>query len=658
METLEYGYMKTVDIKPSTSDQAVSDDDADSADSAPDEAEQEPASPVKNEVSFTLLGFDGCPIARLVCRIKLDDTQYQRTTDADGALAPIEQKPGSTLSFNVRRDNDTYKEIANLETEPGQMNLTFVSPSFVVESKTEEHTGAPGNAETSIPKPDPIVAPETPAPVASTQPDDTAQPKPQGETPATAAHASAKDVPSKVVGKPSIKPTQAKAPRPQTSAAPAPAPKPAPGRDKNGNPLAVVTSKAGDWWGRWRMPTFNLWSWSDFSGGKKSSTALTRTVPSATAPKPNKSQLERLNTLLEIATEHTEWTITEGTAQAAAAMVNKKFQRHGDTKEKERPKGWCAKYVKIALTQAAITPMDPKGLLQFESGSEGGPALVKAGWTDITQSLPDARWAAPGDVVVYRWSDTAMQRRRESARWGGSKKTPNMALKNHGHIDIRSYDAYISDFIPSTNQPTWSDYTNIHIYRSPYYDPLPELRMRAFLRCLRDYEGQEEADDAKRYNLLYAALPGQKERRFSGFDTHPWSKIEKSQRPASTAAGAYQITVETWQERVFGISAKEQFVARQQDFFLGKGEANFTPAMQDRVAVAIIARLNTNPLADIRKGMLEDAVQKLCGKWTSLPGAKQNAHRKLPDGRAMNMAYFTELFNKYLNEFITKSDLK
>jgi len=655
METLEYGYMKTVDMKPANSDQSVSNDHADSE---PAEAAQKSASPVKHEISYTLLGFDGCPISGLVCRIKLNDTQYQLTTDADGALAPIEQKPGSTLSFNVRRDNDTYKEIASLKTESGQMHLTFVSPSFVVESKTEEHIGAPGNAETSIPKPDPIAATETPAPVASTKPDDAAQPKPQGETLATTPAASAKDVPSKVVGKPSIKPTQAKAPRPQTSAAATPAPKPAPGRDENGNPLAVVTSKARDWWGRWRMPTFSLWSWSDFSGGEKSSTALTRTVTSATAPKPNKSQLERLNTLLEIATEHTEWTITEGTAEAAAAMVNKKFQRHGESKPKSTALGWCAKYVKIALTQAGITPMDPKGLLQFESGSEGGPALVKAGWTDITQSLPDARWAAPGDVVVYQWSDTAMQSRREKPRWGGSKKAPNMALKNHGHIDIRSYDAYISDFIPSTNQPTWCDYTNIHIYRSPYYDPLPELRMRAFLRCLRDYEGQEEADDAKRYNLLNTALPGQKERRFSGFDAHPWSKVDKSQWPASTAAGAYQILANTWKERVFGLDAKNAFNARQQDFFLGKSEAGFTPAMQDRVAVAVIARMGTNPLADIRKGKHEDAIKKLGSTWSSLPGAKQNASRKLPGGRAMDMAYFTEIFNKYLNEFITQSGLK
>jgi muramidase (phage lysozyme) len=182
--------------------------------------------------------------------------------------------------------------------------------------------------------------------------------------------------------------------------------------------------------------------------------------------------------------------------------------------------------------------------------------------------------------------------------------------------------------------------------------------MRTFLRCLRDYEGQEEADDAKRYNLLNTALPGQKERRFSGFDTHPWSKIDKSQWPNSTAAGAYQILANTWKERVFGLDSKNSFNERQQDLFLGKSEPSFTPAIQDRVAVAVIARVNTNPLADIRNGKHEDTVKKLGSTWSSLPGAKQNTSRKSADGRAMDMVYFAEIFNKYLNEFIAKSDLK
>lgn len=662
METLDYGYMKTVDTPPTDTTTEPPIDDAE--DMSGEGTPQAPA-PVKHEVSFTLLGFDGNPIVGLVCRIKIDDAQYQRTTDTDGMLAAIEHVPGSTLSFNVRRDNDTYKEIAILETEAGQANYTFVSPSFVVESNTEEHAGAPGAAQGNIPKPDPAVV--ATAPPAETKAAPTAAPQPPAPTPASAPAPASKaestprkDANSKVVGKPSVTPTTKKAPRPQTNAAPVPPSKPAPGRDENGNPLAVIPSKARDWWGRWRMPTFSLWSWSDFSGGNKDSTAFNRTVASSAAPMPNKSQLERLNTLLEIATEHTEWVITEGTtaAAAAAAMVNKKFKQHGEGKKKNDAKGWCAKYVKIALTQAGITPMDPKGLVQFESGSEGGPALEKAGWIEITDSLPDARWAAPGDVVVYKWSEDTLQSRRESVRWGGSKKKPNMDLKNHGHIDIRSYGSYISDFIPKSNQPAWCDYTNIRVYRSPYYDPLPELRIRAFLRCLRDYEGQEESDDAKRYTLLNTTLPGQKERRFSGFDTHPWSKIDKSQWPTSTAAGAYQIVVTTWKERVFGLDTKNAFNARQQDFFLNKGEASFTPAMQDRVAVAIIARMSSNPLGDIRNGKHEDAAKKLSGTWTSLPGGKENAHRKVPGGRAMDMAYFTEIYNKYLNELIAKIGLK
>lgn len=705
METIEqYGYMKTAD-EDNQSDPAT---ELDTEEKGTQNAAQD-TQPPKHLVDFTLLGFDGLAIEGLVCRIKMGELQRQYTTDADGRVPPTEVEPGQPMVVSVRRDNDTYKDIAELESEPGHVHYSFVSPALVVESKTEEHKGQPGTAQSNIPQPD-AAATNNNAAAGAQATNDTAAPSSttdatykvqSGDTlgkiaasykitlaelksangltsdsiqidqvlkiPATATGSA----PAKKYPPPAVAPA---APASASNPTPTPPKSVTPGRDENGNPLAVVVTKVRDWWGNWRMPTFSLWSHSNFNGGAGAAGALSQTAPQSAKEEADK--LAMVNRLLELAKTHTTWTITEASAAAALSMHKVDevltYERKGTTnKPTSTSAGLCARYVIIALTEAEITGRTATtGLLQFGSGSEGGPPLENAGWENVTDQLPDPRWAAPGDVIVYQWSETAMQSRRKMPRWDGSPQAPNMSLFNHGHIDIRSYDAYISDHIPTTNQPRWCDYTNIKIYRSKYHDPLPELRMRAFLRCIREFECQEEPDDSKRYNMLNTALPNQKERRFSGFATHPWAKVEKAQHTMEkvingkkittnvTASGAYQIQFATWQERVLGISGGDQYVALQQDLFLGNNEASFTADIQDRIAIAIIARAKENPLADIRKGLLEDASKKLRGIWSSLPGAKENEARKLADGRAMDNAYLTEIFNKYLNELIAKKAKK
>lgn len=621
-------------------------DDTEFNDATAIEEPQQAESPAKHLVDFMLCGLDGAPIDGLKCRINVGKKTYNLVTDGDGKIPALEHQPGDQINFSVMRDNGIYKKIGQAITEAGESNYTLISPAFVVETKTEVHNGAPGEAEQKIPKPDPTPAKtgaqtEQPAPTKATMP-----PAP-----------TVKEGRAKMAAKPSIEPTTKAAPNPKISGTTSAKPVPTEGRDINGNPLAIVTKKTRDWWDRWRMPTLNLWSLSDFSEPKKGDN-LSRNIPAGTAPAPNKSQLERLNLLLKIAKEHTEWVIEEGTAAAVASMVKGTFKQLGKTKGSSIPMGWCAKYVKIALTEAAITPNTATGLLQFESASAGGAALLKAGFRDVTSELPDARWAAPGDVVVYRWSASAWDARKTSTRWGGSKKKPNPNVPNHGHIDIRSYENYISDYMPARRHPTWAEYSDIHIYRSAYYDPLPELRMRAFLHCIRDYECQAEKDDAKRYDLLNTALPDSKTRSFTFYQNHPWASVDKSKWPTSTAAGAYQITCTTWLGLTQGIGRGGVIDLRSQDFFLDKNIEKFSPGLQDRMAVALIDRKETAPLSDIRKGKIEDAIPKLRNEWTSLPGAKENAKRRTPDGKPMDMAYFISLFDQHLNELIKNKSWK
>lgn len=592
-------------------------------------------SPENHIVDFKLCGLDGAPIEGLKCRINVGEKIYNYETDADGKIPEMTHQPGDAIEFSVVRDNGTYKTIAQTITDAGKSNYTLISPAFVVEANTEENSGAPGEAEKNIPKPVPFQVAATSTAVAEN--------KEEGR--------------AKVEAKPAIEPTAKVAPRPKISGNTVNKPKPATGRDTDGKPLAVVTKKTEDWWGRWRMPTLNLWSVADFFNYFKKGDNLTRNVASGSAPAPSKSQLERLNLLLQIAEEHVTWKIEDDTATVVARMVRGTF-KNPETKEPTKAMGWCAKYVKIALTQAGITPNTATGLLQFDSGSGGGVALLKAGFKDITKELPDARWAAPGDVVVYRWSDRAWENRKTSPRWGGSKKKPNPNVPNHGHIDIRSHENYISDYMPSRRHPTWSDYTDIHIYRSAYYDPLPELRMKAFLRCIRDYECQAEKDDAKRYNMLNTALPDSKSPSFSDYQTHPWFIIEKAKWPKSTAAGAYQITCTTWLGLTKGLGKGGVVNEKIQDFFFEIGDKTFSPEVQDRMAVALIDSRKNDPLGDIRKGKFEDAIPKLIDEWTSLPGAKENATRRTADGKPMDMAHFRFLYERHLDELLKKKGWK
>ena len=148
-----------------------------------------------------------------------------------------------------------------------------------------------------------------------------------------------------------------------------------------------------------------------------------------------------------------------------------------------------------------------------------GPALEEAGFQNVTNQLPDARWAAPGDVIVYK---------RTAA--------PNDA----GHIDIRTYDGYLSDFL-GLYLPV-RQFTVTGIYRK-HSDLVPEKRMRAFLMVIASREA-EQIFVADGYEEAYRTLPGNKKEKFNSYNTHPFDGKPKPK--SGSASGAYGITENTW----------------------------------------------------------------------------------------------------------------
>jgi muramidase (phage lysozyme) len=611
---------------------------------------------------LNFLDFIGEPIEGLTCRVTLtlEDGGQQvlsGTTDAEGYVPPMENLPiGSTAMIEVKNDAGQYRPVGDVFIDFPAITSTAISPKVKIELLPMQlHEGEPGTIEDEIPDiacdPDVIVL----------DPGQLSVPPPAVASPAAPAAPNAKPRVRNlshnvgVSSKPILKQ----------------------GRDKNGKPMTVVLFNKGDWYEKAgagvRAGIHWLWSWADFTPERKGMPTRARLALKNPPPAP-----EAVKELIRVAEQNTKLRINESPTSALTKRVNGKVDpsldqkssntapskkadvkpgsagldqkpaqtepskkegfpfdpsRYGD-KPTDKPTGLCARYVNIALAEANIS----NGVMDLHYASLAGPQLLALGFREVTDEVPDGRWAAAGDVIVYQWSDKA---------WEEEKKTKGISkLPNYGHIDIRSYDSYISDYIPKANHPNWQRYADIKIYRK-VYDLMPTLRMKAFLHCLREYECQAERDDAKRYQMLNTPLPNG-EKRFTNFSKHPWYGMT-NQLPShgSGAAGAYQIIPKTWNAILFDPQTFR--------IVLKSGELLFDQKMQDRIAVAILE--SRKALASIRTGDIAKAIQLLQTEWTSLPGAKENVKRKTADGKPMDMNYFTALFNTYLNEEMKKENL-
>lgn len=128
---------------------------------------------------------------------------------------------------------------------------------------------------------------------------------------------------------------------------------------------------------------------------------------------------------------------------------------------------------------------------------------------------------------------------------------------------------------------------------------LDDANMRAFLRMIRMGEGTSDPDGYRRM------FGGQ---LFDSFRDHPrqlHTEHTKHGPLSSTAAGAYQFLMRTWDELV-----------RHYHF------EDFSPTNQDEGAVALIDRRGA--VGDVIGGRLDAAIRKCAAEWASLPGANYN----------------------------------
>lgn len=53
-----------------------------------------------------------------------------------------------------------------------------------------------------------------------------------------------------------------------------------------------------------------------------------------------------------------------------------------------------------------------------EAASEAGPELLSRGFNDVTDLVPDPRWAAAGDVIVYEGTPKTLEDERRLEAFG------------------------------------------------------------------------------------------------------------------------------------------------------------------------------------------------------------------------------------------------
>lgn len=649
--------------------------------------------PAENTIKFNqqIIDFAGDPIAGLRYRVIVGNAEYSGITDEKGLCQEISDLlPLEPLEILVCKANGDWSSKYRGFTQWTDMNVCAVSPHIKVPLTTDLHEGEPAATQAQPPAP-PAAAP---APAAAEVP---SKPKPAAQPAPTAP------------GKGEIEANGKGASKETTEC-----------RNANGHPTVTLKDKVKDWAKRHRIPTFGIWSWDDFKpdakgctnpaakdkspadtppAGKTSSPGSSQAPSSKSAGmtnKPGTTQApvnkvgsadqpapKQVTELIKVMEEQVGWEWKKmfeddkiNSFGIKAGILNGTFKpRTGKTVTKYNER--CYPSVKIGLWRAGLV----NGFRDDIPAKGAGPWLEGQGFKEISKTIPDARWALPGDVIVYRYpeakeaanirkyekaikkyeidkADYVLQRAafdKELSAWqgdmerrklekeaakknkrkyegGADPKKPTLRAEpkpaddhNYGHIDVRSYDGYLSDFRKST-LPNTDGFVVIGIYRK-VFDPMPDLRLRAFLKVLREWECHGESDDSKRYYML----PGKG--TFSDTSRHPF---EGKETKNGTPSGAYQIILKNYVNFLKG----------------GYGlEPGFTPLHQDRMAVLLLEVAPAgNALAEIRKGNIEKAVDIAKETWSSLPGGTQPRH----EGRTFNMADVLRRYNDFLNEYINK----
>lgn len=607
-------------------------------------------------VSLSFIDPMGKGIAQLSYRIVIGAKTTEGITDESGNAKFLDNvKPEIPLEIFVKRDDGTWASKYKGQTSCSDMSMCAQSPHLKMALTPEEHKG---EEQPAVPKPSAVDKPAIPKPALP----------PAGQI------------------KGGEKQPEVKA---QTS------------RDEKGHPV-VKYKGISDWASRHLVPAWaeslydNYKSWrkgEDQKNGSDKANASAATSPSVAVTSLTQAAPSAVTQLISLMDEQVTWDWNNlyekkpngkglNSGSIIAGIKNKTLEPPTG-KEAGKSHGRCYPSVKIGLMRATLV----RDIWDDIPAKGAGKWLQSQGFVDVFKTVPDARWAAPGDIVVYRYDDEteksnitkykavfekyeadkkafpetlkqwetqhlARQNTLNSvlnAPQGGLKgkakeknKFPKEAAKpvapkepdaeNWGHIDVRTYDGYMSDFktevLPrAVRLASSKGFVVTGIYRK-IYDPLPDLRVRAFLKVIREWECHSIVDDSRRYFALQRHEGDKEQPYFSDTSTHPYSNRPEEK---GSFSGAYQIKYDTWKELVtkFGMPA------------------GFTPELQDRFAVAKIE--GRHALGLIRQGKIREAIgnTQLTKEWSSLAGG---VHAR----KGKNLDDLLIRYNQNLEELIKK----
>lgn len=569
-------------------------------------------------------GLDGKPITGAKYRFVMDKTIVNGSTCGEGNTQTLTNlTPGAACQVFLQKDDGQYKQVTSFAIPSTDTCVTLMSPSMLLETETEQHGGEPEDAYKEPPAPPPAAASSAvhPAYTDDSQQDADAAPASPAASPKPAAPASppsAAKAPT-VKSQAALKGGSGKSPAKTTVATQ---------RDAVGHPQAKPTEDVTDWMGQKAMAT---WHYIEGLFGTtvspvigKASTPTKVAVTTNPTKTPTTAGPAHTQALVDIAEEQVNHEmLSASTVKNVDALANGTF-KYGDAKPKHVSRGKCYMYVKVALWRInAIHYLTSKHILGQSDAKTAGSFLESEGYVDVTAQLPDARWALPGDVIVYRVKgDTETESGKGQA----------------GHVEIRTYHYYASDFMRNYLcfrglKPVIHHYDVIGIYRKDgFSDQMALARMRAFLKIIRSREAKTfftKFGDEKTYFASQGVASLDK--GISSFSTFP---------SGATHQGAYQIARSMWQVG--------------QDIDQGNLPNDFKPETQDRYAIWIMegmpnraARGSNEPvptaLGYVRLGDLDNAVRLLRSQWLCLPGTSQD--------QGYTMDQLKSDFDKYVKEF-------
>ena len=614
-------------------------------------------------VSFklTILDFSGKPVSGLKYRVIAAGKTYNGASNSEGRIADIlDLEPNQALEFFVRKSNGEFSSKYSGRVECADMNVCAISPHIKITLETEPHTGSAGAVPTK-----PVKPPESSAPVAplagaiaggGKHPAPAIQTcrNPEGNPSATFLEKSldwakrhliptfslwgwddfktkttACTVPTYQL--PQAKSTTAvvKAPaavKAQASTPPAKAPVPAASPTR---PTAPATPEGA------LGPT------------------LARSINQEVPPE--------VLRLIDIMEEQAGWEwrkmFATGLSSAGimAGITNKTFMPTTG-KVKSTPDHRCYPSVKIGLWRANLV----RGINNDIPAKGAGTWLLSQGFSDVTAETPDGRWALPGDVLVYRNSDAVLAKRqkvfdtamvaynKQLALWQEnnaaqeknnldaapgrqqastrrpvkpkmSKPPSPPSIESYGHIDVRTYDGYISDF-HTTNFPRPSKLVLIGVYRK-VCDPLADLRVRAYLEVLASRETRGIAEPDSWY-ALGTMIDGSK--RAKSIAQHPWLD-RPIPKPGTRVAGRFQIVVGSYMDAVREYGLPSDFLPKNQ------------------LRIAVLQLEIRGALGPIRNGNITAGTKLLVHEWSCLPGASQNGTYTIDQLKIDHQKFMREL---------------